>query len=39
MSKTFKATGINLKTQVFGESDRIVTILTQEHGLIRVIAP
>ena len=39
MSKTFKATGINLKTQVFGESDKIVTILTQEHGLIRVIAP
>ncbi|MDJ0736463.1 MAG: DNA repair protein RecO [Nostocaceae cyanobacterium] len=39
MSKTYKATGINLKTQVFGESDRLVTILTQEHGLIRVIAP
>lgn len=39
MSKTYKVTGINLKTQVFGESDRIVTILTQELGLIRVIAP
>ncbi|MDJ0616619.1 MAG: DNA repair protein RecO [Calothrix sp. MO_192.B10] len=39
MGKTYKVTGINLKTQVFGESDRIVTILTQELGLIRVIAP
>lgn len=39
MSKTYKATGINLKTQVFGESDRLVTVLTREHGLIRVIAP
>ncbi len=39
MSKTYKATGINLKNQAFGESDRIVTILTVEYGLIRVIAP
>ncbi len=39
MSKTYKATGINLKTQAFGESDRLVTVLTQEFGLIRVIAP
>ncbi|NRB09094.1 MAG: DNA repair protein RecO [Richelia sp.] len=39
MSKSYKVTGINLKTQVFGESDRMVTILTKELGLIRVIAP
>ncbi|HEY9802690.1 MAG TPA: DNA repair protein RecO [Leptolyngbyaceae cyanobacterium] len=39
MSKTYKATGINLKAQALGESDRIVTILTQEFGLIRAIAP
>lgn len=39
MTKTYKATGINLKTQEFGESDRLVTILTQEFGLIRAIAP
>ncbi|MEA5594860.1 DNA repair protein RecO [Rivularia sp. UHCC 0363] len=39
MSKTYKATGINLKAQAFGESDRIVTILTREFGLIRAIAP
>lgn len=39
MSKTYKATGINLKTQAFGESDRLVTILTREFGLIRVLAP
>ncbi|MBD2345229.1 DNA repair protein RecO [Anabaena subtropica] len=39
MSRTYKATGINLKTQALGEADRIVTILTQEFGLIRAIAP
>ncbi|MEA5579236.1 DNA repair protein RecO [Anabaena sp. UHCC 0451] len=39
MSRTYKATGINLKTQALGESDKIVTILTQEFGLIRAIAP
>ncbi|MBW4562628.1 MAG: DNA repair protein RecO [Mojavia pulchra JT2-VF2] len=39
MSKTYQATGINLKTQVLGESDRIVTILTREFGLIRAVAP
>lgn len=38
MSKTYKATGINLKTQSLGESDKIVTILTQEFGLIRAVA-
>jgi DNA repair protein RecO (recombination protein O) len=39
MSKTYKATGINLKTQALGESDRLVTILTREYGLIRAVAP
>ncbi|AFY33936.1 DNA repair protein RecO [Calothrix sp. PCC 7507] len=39
MSRTYKATGINLKTQALGESDRIVTILTREFGLIRAVAP
>jgi DNA repair protein RecO (recombination protein O) len=39
MSKTYQATGINLKTQDLGESDKIVTILTKEFGLIRAIAP
>ncbi|OKH16206.1 DNA repair protein RecO [Fischerella major NIES-592] len=39
MSRIYKATGINLKAQAFGESDRLVTVLTQEFGLIRVIAP
>jgi DNA repair protein RecO (recombination protein O) len=38
MTKTYKATGINLKTQALGESDIIVTILTQEFGLIRAVA-
>ncbi|MBW4558144.1 MAG: DNA repair protein RecO [Trichormus sp. ATA11-4-KO1] len=39
MSRTYKVTGINLKTQVLGESDKIVTILTPEFGLIRAVAP
>jgi len=38
MSRTYKATGINLKATAFGESDRIVTILTREFGLVRAIA-
>ncbi|WP_414527559.1 DNA repair protein RecO [Nodularia chucula] len=39
MSRTYKATGINLKAQILGESDRLVTILTREFGLIRAVAP
>jgi DNA repair protein RecO (recombination protein O) len=38
MSKTYKVTGINLKAQALGESDKIVTILTPEFGLIRAVA-
>lgn len=39
MSRTYKATGINLKSMPLGESDRLLTILTQEFGLLRVVAP
>jgi DNA repair protein RecO (recombination protein O) len=39
MSGTYKATGINLKGMAFGESDRMLTVLTREYGLIRAIAP
>jgi DNA repair protein RecO (recombination protein O) len=39
MSGTYKATGINLKGMAFGESDRLLTVLTREYGLIRAIAP
>lgn len=39
MSRTYKATGINLKSMPLGESDRLITILTQEFGLIRAVAP
>jgi DNA repair protein RecO (recombination protein O) len=39
MSGTYKATGINLKAVPIGENDRLVTILTREHGLIKAIAP
>lgn len=39
MSRTYKATGINLKAMPLGEADRLVTILTREYGLLRVVAP
>ncbi len=39
MSRTYKATGINLKGMALGESDRLLTILTREFGLIRAVAP
>jgi len=39
MSRTYKATGINLKAMPLGEADRLLTILTREYGLIRVVAP
>ncbi len=38
MSRTYKATGINLKSMPMGESDRLLTILTREFGLIRAVA-
>ncbi|MEN8447667.1 MAG: DNA repair protein RecO, partial [Cyanobacteria bacterium J06555_13] len=37
--RTYRATGINLKGMPMGESDRLVTVLTKEHGLVRAIAP
>lgn len=39
MSRTYKATGINLKGMPLGESDRLLTILTREFGLVRAVAP
>ena len=39
MSRTYKATGINLKSMPLGEADKLVTILTREYGLIRAVAP
>jgi DNA repair protein RecO (recombination protein O) len=39
MSRTYKATGINLKGMPLGESDRLLSILTREFGLIRAVAP
>ncbi|HEY9809124.1 MAG TPA: DNA repair protein RecO [Halomicronema sp.] len=39
MPLTYTATGINLKSSPLGESDRLLTILTKEHGLIRAVAP
>lgn len=39
MSRTYHATGINLKSMPLGETDRLLTVLTREHGLIRVVAP
>ena len=39
MSQTYRATGINLKAIPMGETDRLITILSPEFGLIRGIAP
>lgn len=39
MSRSYKATGINLKAMPMGETDRLLTILTVERGLVRVIVP
>ena len=39
MSQTYRATGINLKTVPMGETDRLLTVLTSEFGLVRGIAP
>ncbi|MEB3294697.1 MAG: DNA repair protein RecO [Synechococcales bacterium] len=36
---TYRTIGINLKSKPTGEADRLMTILTKEQGLIRVIAP
>ncbi|XGB43117.1 MAG: recombination protein O N-terminal domain-containing protein [Nodosilinea sp. LVE1205-7] len=39
MSQTYQVTGINLKAMPLGESDRLLTILTPELGLVRAVAP
>ena len=39
MSRSYKATGINLKAMPMGETDRLLTVLTAERGLVRVIVP
>lgn len=39
MSQTYKTTGINLKAVPLGESDRLLTILTPDVGLVRAVAP
>ncbi|NJL45837.1 MAG: DNA repair protein RecO [Leptolyngbyaceae cyanobacterium SM2_3_12] len=39
MSRTYKATGINLKAIPLGETDRLLTILTPDVGLVRAVAP
>jgi DNA repair protein RecO (recombination protein O) len=37
--RTFRLTGINLKATPLGESDRLLTLLSPEMGLLRLIAP
>lgn len=39
VAKSYKATGINLKGVPMGETDRLLTVLTAEYGLLRAIAP
>ena len=38
MSQTYAAQGINVRHHALGETDRIVTIFTREHGLVRAVA-
>ncbi|MGF1493451.1 MAG: DNA repair protein RecO [Microcoleaceae cyanobacterium] len=38
MNQTYRATGINLKGMPLNESDRLLTVLTREHGLVRMVA-
>lgn len=38
MSRTYRATGINLKSMPMGETDRLLTVLTREFGLVRLMA-
>ena len=38
MPKQYRVTGINLKGMPLGENDRLLTILTKEQGLLRVVA-
>lgn len=39
MGKTYRTTGLILKATAFGEADRLLTILSPDHGIIRAIAP
>ena len=39
MSRTYQTEGIILKTMAMGEADRLLTILSPDHGLIKAIAP
>jgi DNA repair protein RecO (recombination protein O) len=39
MSQTYKAIGINLKAVPLGETDRLLTLLTPDLGLVRAVAP
>ena len=39
MSQIYKTTGINLKSMPLGDSDRLLTVLTRDLGLMRLVAP
>lgn len=39
MGRTYQVTAINLQIQGLGESDRLITILSPERGIQRVVAP
>lgn len=39
MGRTYQVTAINLQCQSLGEADRLLTILSPERGLQRVVAP
>ena len=39
MSAERRLEGLVLRSMALGESDRLLTLLSEEHGLIRVVAP
>lgn len=39
MGQTYTATAINLKSVPLGETDRLLTLLTADQGLLRAVAP
>ncbi len=39
MSRTYTTVGINLKAMPLGESDRLLSVLSRDRGLLKVVAP
>ncbi|WP_448513855.1 DNA repair protein RecO [Parathermosynechococcus lividus] len=39
MSRTYTTVGINLKAMPLGENDRLLSVLTRDRGLLKLVAP